>query len=104
MGQQVLRLRDGFGDVAAAEDGRVGKAVDEVDDEQAERGLERQRRAEALACINRDVSRDVALHALGGNALRAGGGGGGCYAVSFSLFGLFAGGASSSSSFTTPSM
>src|SRR2546429_2749000 len=71
--RSVLRLRDGFGDVAAAEDGRVGKAVDEVDDEQAERGLERQRRAEALACINRDVSRDVALHALGGNALRAGG-------------------------------
>src|SRR5256885_17126643 len=98
MGQQVLRLRDGFGDVAAAEDGRVGKAVDEVDDEQAERGLERQRRAEALACIKRDVSRDVALHALGGNALRAGGGGGGFLAMSFYCLGLLGGRARPSTS------
>ena len=51
MGQQLPRLDDGFGDVAATEYGRVGKAVDEVDDEQAEGGLERQRRAEALACV-----------------------------------------------------
>ncbi|AIJ48723.1 hypothetical protein O987_23195 [Comamonas testosteroni TK102] len=39
MGQQLPRLDDGFWDVAATEYGRVGKAVDEVDDEQAEGAL-----------------------------------------------------------------
>ncbi|MNT84839.1 hypothetical protein D3C72_2249200 [compost metagenome] len=65
VGQQVPRLRDGLGYVAAAQHGRVGKAVDEVHDQQAKGRFERQRRAEALARIGGDIARD----GVGGNGL-----------------------------------
>ncbi|MNT75894.1 hypothetical protein D3C72_2148390 [compost metagenome] len=52
--EQRHGVGDGIADIAAAEDRRIGKAVDEVHDQQPERPGQLQRIAEALALIRAD--------------------------------------------------